>query len=251
MKSQHTSAALLDLRRAAGCEVPVVSAQNGVANEDAASRLFARVYALAVYLPATMLSPGEVLLHGTPLQGALEGGRYPSGTDPLIGAICADLAAAGFISEPRADVMALKYGKLLLNLGNAVQALCGLEAAAGELIAALRDEALACYAAAGIEYVDPKQLRRQYNDRYRLGEIAGGQRQGGSTWQSLMRGADSVETDYLNGEICLLGARHGVATPYNRAVQRLAAEHVQRGGGPGAVTVETIVTLAERLAAIG
>ena len=41
--------------------------------------------------------------------------------------MCAELRAAGFESDPDPSVMRLKYGKLLTNLGNAVQALCGLE----------------------------------------------------------------------------------------------------------------------------
>ena len=33
---------------------------------------------------------------------------------------------------------------------------------------------------------------------------------GGSTWQSLMKGASTLETDYFNGEILMLGRLHGV-----------------------------------------
>ena len=52
--------------------------------------------------------------------------------------------------------------------------------------------------------------------------------------QSVLRQADSVETDYLNGEIVLLGRLHGVATPVNAHIQALtahAARH-QRDAGP-------------------
>lgn len=38
-------------------------------------------------------------------------------------------------------------------------------------------------------------------------EIEGSPRIGSSTWQSLARGRPSVETDYLNGEIVLLGVQ--------------------------------------------
>ncbi len=43
-----------------------------------------------------------------------------------------------------------------------------------------------------------------------------GRRPGGSTWQSLARGS-TVEVDYLNGEIVLLGRLHGVADAGQRA----------------------------------
>lgn len=57
MKSQHTASALEDLRGAAP-DVPVVCAQNGVANERMAQRMFRRVYGMVVVLPATFLEPG-------------------------------------------------------------------------------------------------------------------------------------------------------------------------------------------------
>jgi 2-dehydropantoate 2-reductase len=49
-----------------------------------------------------------------------------------------------------------------------------------------------------------------------------GHQAGNSTWQSLVRGAGSVETDYFNGEIALLGRLHGVPAPINAALQRAA-----------------------------
>ena len=52
-----------------------------------------------------------------------------------------------------------------------------------------------------------------------VGGIEGRPRAGGSTWQSVARGAGSVETDYLNGEIVLLGRQFGVATPVNALLQ--------------------------------
>jgi 2-dehydropantoate 2-reductase len=53
----------------------------------------------------------------------------------------------------------------------------------------------------------------------------------GSTWQSLERGAGTVEVDWLNGEIVLLGRLHGVPTPVNDAL-RQAVHSVLRTGVP-------------------
>ena len=55
------------------------------------------------------------------------------------------------------------------------------------------------------------------------------------------------ETDYLNGEIALLGALHGVPTPYNRALQDAAAEAVRERRQPGSYSVEELVGRAKRL----
>ena len=47
---------------------------------------------------------------------------------------------------------------------------------------------------------------------------------GGSTWQSVQRGAGSVEIDYLAGEIVLLGRLHRIPTPVNELLQRVVSE---------------------------
>ncbi|MDM4778016.1 hypothetical protein QTS76_02020, partial [Micromonospora sp. b486] len=69
----------------AGERLPVVLAQNGVANEPAALRRFARVHPVCVWLPATHLEPGVVVANGHPHPGMLHIGRYPSGADDTTG----------------------------------------------------------------------------------------------------------------------------------------------------------------------
>ncbi len=63
---------------------------------------------------------------------------------------------------------------------------------------------------------------------------------GGSSWQSLVRGTGSIEAEFLNGEIVLLGALHGVATPVNALLQRLAVEAAASGSPPGSWGVEQL-----------
>jgi 2-dehydropantoate 2-reductase len=75
----------------------------------------------------------------------------------------------------------------------------------------------------------------------RIRPIEGQRRGGGSTWQSLERGLGSVETDYLNGEIVLLGRLHGVPTPVNALMQRLTAQAARDGVAAGSVDPEDIV----------
>jgi 2-dehydropantoate 2-reductase len=154
MKTQDTAAALAELERAAGCRVPVVCAQNGVENERLAARRFTDVYAMLVALPATHLEPGVILASGAPLSGCLHAGRYPRGTDPLIRAVCGALDGAGFRSEAVDDALALKYRKLLLNLGNGLDVILGTSSwgaggEVGDFLALLRAEGEACYQAAG------------------------------------------------------------------------------------------------------
>ncbi|MGH9228389.1 MAG: ketopantoate reductase C-terminal domain-containing protein, partial [Acidimicrobiales bacterium] len=67
------------------------------------------------------------------------------------------------------------------------------------------------------------------------------ERQGGSSWQSLARGLRSVETDYLTGEIVLLGRLHRVPTPVNDLLQRLANRMAAEGRPPGSVAAEDVL----------
>ena len=136
--------------------------------------------------------------------------------------------------------MRSKYAKLLGNLGNALQAACGREADTRDIFLRLRDEALACYRAAGIDCASGEEMQQRRDGVLSFETVHGLQRQGGSSWQSLARGAGSIETDYLNGEIALLGRLHGVATPANAALQRIAARLVRDAAPPASVTPEAV-----------
>ena len=241
MKTQDTAPALDALRTAAGENIRVVCAQNGVENERLALRRFSQVYAMLVILPATHLEPGVVIAHAAPVSGILDGGCYPSGVDPTIEQVAVHLSACGFSMNAVAEPMRLKYAKLLGNLGNALQAACGLDGNLGALYARLRDEAIACYRAAGIEWTSEQEMNERRRAMSRPSEtVSGNRRAGGSSWQSIARGVGSIETDYLNGEIGLLGRLHGVPTPANAAMQRIAARMVRERMAPGSIGVQEI-----------
>ena len=62
--------------------------------------------------------------------------------------------------------------------------------------------------------------------------IDGQERAGSSTWQSLARGTGELETDYLNGEISLLGRLHDVPTPVNDTLCQLADRLARERAAP-------------------
>jgi 2-dehydropantoate 2-reductase len=163
----------------------------------------------------------------------LDVGRYPSGTDAPCRAIATALTGAGFSCEPDPAVMRQKYAKLLMNLNNALQAACEMGDATREISVQLRDEALACYAAAGIDCANADEVKARRAAGLRYQPIEGYPRHGGSSWQSVARGTGDIETDFMNGEIVLLGRQHGVATPANLVVQRLGNEMAARRLPPG------------------
>jgi 2-dehydropantoate 2-reductase len=233
-KGQDTWPTLLALRGAApGC-VPVACLQNGVENERVALRLFENVLGGVVLCPAQHLEPGVVLGFGGAISGSIDVGRYPSGSSELCEQLSAALAGSRFESTARADIMRYKHAKLINNLANSVQAICGLHDDADELIRRVQEEGRAVLRAARIEFDAPDvaDLPGRW-ERYGVGQIAGRARGGGSTWQSVTRGAGAVETDYLNGEIVLQGQLVGVPTPLNRLLQALMVETVRDRREPG------------------
>ena len=244
-KSQDTWAALAALRDARPDGVPVVCLQNGVENERVALRMLPDVYGAVVISPTAHLDPGTVQAYAAKVTGAIDVGRYPHGVDGRCRAVCQALAGARFDSEPRADIMRHKHAKLLNNLGNAIEAICGQAADSNELALRVREEGRAVLRAAGIEFDVPEitDVRGRWQ-RWGVSEIAGRPRGGGSTWQSVVRGA-GVETDYLNGEIVLRGREHGVPAPLNELLCRLVQETLRDGHEPGWLTPAAVLAQVE------
>lgn len=247
-KTQHTEALLNDiapLRLADGTSaaesLPVVCAQNGVENERIALRRFQRVYGICVMLPAQHLEPGRVDSQGSPHPGMLDIGCYPGGVDALAEEVAIDLSAARFLSVARAEVMRWKYAKLLRNLGNSIEALTGhdldetAEKLVHELIRRVDAEGRAVLDAAGVDVVGNEEWRAYRRDQVQLVAVEGRERGGGSSWQSASRGTGSVEADFLNGEIGLLGRLHGVPTPLNDLLQHEANALARDRRPPGSV----------------
>lgn len=238
MKSQHSQEALAALARVAPPELAVVCLQNGVRNEPEALRRFANVYGVPVACPTAHLEPGLVRAYSTPVTGILDVGRFPAGADDTAAETAAALAAATFDAHAIADIARWKWRKLVTNLGNAAEAVCGPPARRGPIGERAAAEGEACLAAAGIDAATLEDDRARRANLLQLKPVAGSSREGGSSWQSLARGTYSIETDYLNGEVVLLGRLHGVATPVNALLQRLANRLSASGARAGSIAPE-------------
>jgi len=243
MKTQDTSAALQNLVDVAPADIPVISVQNGVENERIALRLFHRVYGVCVMCPTNFVTPGVVQAWSSPVTGILDIGCFPDAVDETARNVAAALRTSTFHSEPRPDIMRWKYNKLLMNLGNAVDAICGLKGRSNPLVADARREGVKCLNAAGIPFASDEEEAERRGDLLRLGPVAGQTRPGGSSWQSLQRQTRNIEADYLNGEIVMLGRMYGIPTPVNAVLQRLANQMSREGKPPGSMRMEEVLAL--------
>ncbi|NEB73913.1 ketopantoate reductase family protein [Streptomyces sp. SID14478] len=254
VKTQDSSAALaawgvrpVEGGGTAAGRLPLVCAQNGVESERLALRTFQRVYAMCVWLPASFVEPGVVRADGTPLTGILHLGRYPEGADDTARAIAADLEDSLLEAPVAADVMRWKYAKLLANLANAIEAVSGVltDEDGIALFRRARAEGEAVLAAAGIAYTPQEEERKIRADKIRFEPFDGAPRGGGSSWQSLNRGTGTIEADYLNGEIALLGRLHGVPTPVNDVLQEYANEAARQGRAAGETPVAALTAAVD------
>jgi 2-dehydropantoate 2-reductase len=243
MKTQDTVEALAALAAAGAQDAPVACAQNGVESERMALRQARAVYGICVMCPAAHLRPGVVQAFSSPVPGILDVGRYPDGSDDVAEALASAFRTATFHAEARLDIMRWKYTKLLMNLGNAVEALSGPSARVSEIAKMARREGIAVLQAAGIAFISDDDFVTRRGDLIRPQAIGGGPRPGGSSWQSLERATGRIEADYLNGEVALLGRLHGVPTPANDVLQRAANEAARRRRPPGSVSADDLLDL--------
>ncbi|MFJ6389880.1 ketopantoate reductase family protein [Streptomyces sp. NPDC091972] len=231
--------------------LPLLCAQNGVEGQRMALRRFRHVHGVCVWLPATFVEPGVVSAACAPLTGMLHLGRYPHGTDGILHRIAADLERSRFEAPVVADVTRWQYAKLLTNLGNAVMALSGPDdggADSTSLRRRVRAEGQAVLDAAGIAYASVEEQRTTRGDKVTAVPLDGVP-VGGSSWQSLARATGTIEADYLNGEIVLLGRLHGVPTPLNELLQSLANAFARERRPAGSLPVGELARLADEAVA--
>ncbi len=206
--------------------LPVLALQNGVAGESMAAKHMQHVYGGMVYLPATYLEEGSVDNYCSNGPGALRMGPYQGESLSIFDQLTSSLVAAGFHAATVDAIMPWKYGKLLTNLGNALQLVCTTWSEAGALYAGAVAEGEACLQAAGIPYLSVDELVAAVS--VETDKIAGKARPGGSMWQSVAR-KRAPEVDYLNGLIVELGSTRGVPTPVNSMLVKAAWQTYHHG----------------------
>jgi 2-dehydropantoate 2-reductase len=244
VKSQDTEAAIRALATAAHRAIPVVCLQNGLENERVASRRFDHVLAANVMVPASHTEPGIVVAHSAPVPGIVDVGSYPRGRDGVCEAVVSALRRGGFDARVDDDILRWKRAKLLVNVGNAVRALCASEPSPTRLLELVRAEARTAFAAAGVEYAGAEEYAARRGGIVTPQDVPGAPRLGSSTVQSLARGMRTAETDYLNGEIVLLGRLHDVPTPANALVCELMRDVIVGRRAPGGVAEEEVLRRA-------
>jgi 2-dehydropantoate 2-reductase len=247
VKSGDTQAMAGLIAEYAPSGVTVVSLQNGVGNVDVLlSKLGGMARVVAGMVPFNVVQ--------TRPDGVPRFHRATSGT-LLIGTGVAGLAAAldvnGVAAAESRDMAGVLWGKLLLNLNNALNALAGVPLATEladrrwrKLLAGQVEEGLAALKAAGlrparIEGVPPTAVPRILRlpdwlfRRLARRMLAIDPKARSSMWEDLER-RRPTEIDHLQGAILALADKRGVRAPLTRRIVELVkAAEATRAGSPG------------------
>ena len=232
VKSAQTAEAGAQLARVLPPGAVVVSLQNGVRNADVLRGALPDRRVLAGMVPWNVVRRAAGAYHRAS-QGTLMIEDDPAGL-----ALVHACAAAGLAIEPRRDMPAVQWGKLVMNLNNAINALSGLPLATElsqrgfrRCLAAAQREALGSLAAANIAVarltaIPPRLMPSLLTlpdalfTRLARRVIAIDPHARSSMWDDL-EAKRPTEIDDLQGEIVALAARVGRAAPVNRALVAL------------------------------
>ncbi|MGM9486508.1 2-dehydropantoate 2-reductase [Ideonella sp. YS5] len=241
VKCGATREAAAALGAALPAGTPVLSLQNGLGNAEAGAEAAPGLRWLAGMVPYNIAEVGPGHLHrGT-------GGQLAAEDDPAVRAWLPAFEAARLRLKLHADLRPVQWGKLLLNLNNAINALSGrplraelMERGYRQVFAALQREALAALAAAGIEpaqvaAVAPRRMpillslpdwlfHRVAKRMLRIDP------QARSSMADDLALGRRTEVDALCGEVVRLARSHGLQAPLNERIQALIEAWPQQPG---------------------
>lgn len=239
VKSMGTADAAAAIAGHAPAGAPIISFQNGVSNPDRLRAALPGRIVLAGMVPFNVAQRGPAHFHrGT------AGGLKVEASDALL-PFEAAFISAGLPLDQSSNIVGVQWGKMLVNLNNAINAISGVSLA-DEL--RQRDfrrawamsitEAMTLVRAAGIDLVDPlpmplalmPQIMRLPDTLYRYvmlsasgGKVRVDPHARSSMADDLARGR-KTEVDYLQGEVVRLAERLGRKAPVNARLVELVRD---------------------------
>lgn len=257
-KSNDTERCVKALAKAAPREVPVVSFQNGVANEEAIARVFANVFGGVCRMTCSFLQPGQVSFRK---MGRLIVGKYPKGADAFSKKLAGVLEQAGFDALSSNSIMCDKWQKLVVNLQSAFHAVIDPRDHDGVEFVDLRvgvlEEAQRVLKAGKmkIKSCDDREvsidetiadLRRPKAPRFKSAVKVNN-----STWQNLYLKRKEMENGFFHGPIIGMAKEQGIPVPFNEVALELVLESARKELGPGAFrAAEVLEKIKQRGASI-
>jgi 2-dehydropantoate 2-reductase len=227
----------------------IVSLQNGVGNVAVLREKLPGRRVLAGMVPFNVIAMGEGRFHRA-TSGDIVIEQDDAGTAER-------LSAPGLHMRPTANIAGVQWGKLIVNLNNALNALSNLplrqqlaQRAWRRLFADQMAEGLAAIRAAGIVPVSATPIPAGWTPHLlrlpdtvfemvlgRTMKIDPSARS--SMWEDLQRGRHT-EIDYLQGVITEIADRHGLQAPLSRRIVALIKAAEAAGKGSPGLTPEQV-----------
>jgi 2-dehydropantoate 2-reductase len=249
VKSADTAEIADILARHAPRDAVIVSLQNGVGNVAVLRERLPGRKVLGGMVPFNVISPGDGRFH-----------RSTSG-DIVVeqddGATAASLSVPGLSIRPTDNIEGVQWGKLIVNLNNALNALADIplrrqlaQRQWRRLFADQMAEGLTAIRADGIKPVSPTPIPSGWMPPLlrlpdAIFEVLLGRTMKidpearSSMWEDLQRGR-RTEIDYLQGVVTEIADRHGLAAPLSRRIVVLVRRAEADGNGSPGLTPEQI-----------
>lgn len=259
VKSAATAAAAAELARVLRPGAVVISLQNGLGNAAVLRAVLPPLVVLAGVVPFNVVQGGDGCFHqGT--EGELEVERHAT-----LAPFLALFARAGLPLTQQSDLAPVQWGKLLLNLNNPINALCGLplrtqlsQRSYRRCLALAQREALGLLAGAGqvparLTALPPGWIPRVLElpdalfRRIAARMLAIDPLARSSMWEDLRAGR-TTEVDWINGEIVRLARSQGLRAPVNARLAALV-HAAEQGGRSDWSGPELLAQLHEAVAA--
>src|ERR1700689_2941068 len=227
----------------------IVSLQNGVGNVSLLRERLPGRRVLAGMVPFNVIALGQGRFHRA-TSGDIVLEQDDAGT-------AGRLSVPGLTMRPSGNIAGVQWGKLLVNLNNALNALADLplrqqlgQRAWRVLFADQMAEGLAAIRAEGITPVSPTPVPAGWTPHLlRLPDAVFGLLLGrtmkidpearSSMWEDLQRGR-RTEIDYLQGVITEIADRHGLQVPLSRRIVALIRSAEAAGKGSPRLTPDQI-----------
>lgn len=243
VKSADTAAMADEIAQHAPNDVVVVSLQNGVGNADVLRERLPGKPVLSGMVPFNVIALGEGRYHRA-TSGDIAIERDQPGTASY-------LSVEGLAVRATDNMPGVQWGKLLLNLNNALNALSGVPLRAqlaqrpwrrllaeqmSEALRAMKAEGISPVASTGVPPALTPYLLRLPDKLFQI--LARRSMQidpmaRSSMWEDLQHGR-RTEIDYLQGVIVALAERHRIDVPLTRRIVDLVKTAEQAGkGSPG------------------
>jgi 2-dehydropantoate 2-reductase len=249
VKSADTAAIAGLIAEHAPADAVIVSLQNGVGNVPVLRQRLPGRRVLAGMVAFNVVAQGEGRFHRA-TSGDIVIERDDAGTADV-------LSVPGLKLRPTADIAGVQWGKLLVNLNNALNALSGLPL---RQQLAQRDwrRLFADQMAEGLKVVGAGRIRPVSSTPVPAGLTPHLLRLPDAVFATLLRGAMKVdpearssmwedlqrgrrtEIDHLQGVIIAIAERHGLAVPLSRRVLELVKAAEAAGKGAPRLTPEQI-----------